>query len=566
MAINRRGLPRGIKLTVDDVFSQGYSNAASYLAGRAEPVGLAPWTTSWVIPIMDSLIYLAKVSDFDPNPWWGLPVMFPLPQDSFDIATPHASDVLFLDELRIGFDQKDIETGLTKGRYEDWGNAGHPGAAVYAGGKMDVIVRLYEKTPYVLNGSTDYALGRPVFEVSIPSLAFEAGSNPIITPIGARLDRYKSYFIAIECPGLYDVANNHHYAMNNFTVQLAGRGYVCLRDSWTDWRTPEVMNAPKSYQNKTDATVTIIAPASNSVIEAKTIDGIQTAADVIDTTLTAKLDGGMTEEGWTAPGENLLNTAAYECIAVPMFQACWPFGKISARKDAMKGNDLSRAPYSDGTNDPKMMADRRFISLDHPLVIHHVLIARNIDSPGIPAVYDSQLGKWPTSATLIDSVDVGIGSGLRSNHVAYQQVARADITPANKANYILDRINSAVRESDPTAWPVLFQGPATWDYEILEIPMYGDGAHSGTGYIQQGYPIYAGRGDSINRDRTYAYRQDSTSWGVPLTEGCDTFLEVRWVIADDNGLETAAGDEQEVFVGACGSWVYLIGKSPLTAR
>ena len=184
-------------------------------------------------------------------------------------------------------------------------------------------------------------------------------------------------------------------------------------------------------------------------------------------------------------------------------------------------------------------------------------------------------------------VGIGIGTGSGADNFAYAEVG--DISITNPNNYaggppattpttpdttgtwdtgLIDRIRST---DNP---PFVMVAPGLpyhkWNWELHSIPLSGFAQSPGTGYYNQGDPVFAGPGWS-----TTHLRSDLAGAGAP-TGGMEQWIEVRSVLyptdvtKDLSNLPVAtaaSGDLStlaSILVGYGGCYVYLICKKHLT--
>jgi hypothetical protein len=259
------------------------------------------------------------------------------------------------------------------------------------------------------------------------------------------------------------------------------------------------------------------------------------------------------------------DTAAYTVIAVPLFNNL-NFGGMSKL-------DFNDQPYLTTGGANTFAIDRRYIPIEAPMTIHHVLFTYSWmsfwrESGGsitpvnqIPRDSDNSSGLG-TAATMQLKLGVGMGMGMRGDTFGYMQVAgpKTLSSPQNGGtwyNGAVDLIHHGSPESLPfTATPNTVAGRRPWNLELHAMDLVGSGQPSLNGMTDQGRPVFVGRGSS-----TTGSRQDIA--GAPsAVAGREQWLEVRGTLGDPS-MDPAHYDATSMMVGAGGVWVYIIGKTHL---
>ena len=178
------------------------------------------------------------------------------------------------------------------------------------------------------------------------------------------------------------------------------------------------------------------------------------------------------------------------------------------------------------------------------------------------------------------SVDYTVGVGMVSGpggddieyqQLAYRQITNAGITPASATvpkDFFIDGVNMDL--------PALQSATDTAEYKLVNVPLVGAG---GKGYTAGGTPVFIGQSNTYREQRkgvsdlpgTAVY--DDAFGGQPGTE---RYLEVRLEVDPQHAVHkvdpTTPADvefggnynQQDIFIGYGGCWVYLIGKKHLT--
>ena len=160
-------------------------------------------------------------------------------------------------------------------------------------------------------------------------------------------------------------------------VSLKFKTSLGLRDSGTSAQN----NTPQAGGNYVPQAATV--PASNSTIEADSNDGFNTGLKLVDDIVQAKLAGGYSRSGQSSFAEGLRFDSGYEVIAVPMFGG-WGtvYGGATAGVSGHTVQTADSLPWATtGAGNFKTM-DRALVALQHPLAIHHVIVAVNYAGPG----------------------------------------------------------------------------------------------------------------------------------------------------------------------------------------
>jgi len=471
-------------------------------------------------------------------------VSFPLPplQNDFDVSGLLASTTMvpLLDEIKISWDQRDETCSVV-----DIDQA-HPGFMDFSC-TVGVKVRLTRKRMRVFNSQAPATPEQEIVAVEIPAEATASNIlrlNPIVVPCGRKpLDPYSTYTVWVSAP------NIGAHCLPSFAVHLRFLYPLHPRDVST--LSSPVRNIPSKHLGAHDpASVVVTVPGAGTTIEAETIDGLHTNLTNLDSALLNGLRGGYSSEGDVGPDENIIDDACYDVIAL----------QLHGGKGPIHPDDIPNMPWVGAPPYNNEFADRRFVALTYPLVLHHVVALEDFsDSPALAVP-----SKKPQSAGFVTNIDVGLGTGLRGDSHGYEQLAHLDYigTDAARAWKCIDQIKHQVDGK---------QSDGTYDQTLFLVPMvYPDTGPDGTSYpnanTPTGRPIYMGRSTSATSART----QIPSSVGGALHDphGQEQFIEVRWSFQDVKaGLDNSAIYPAEtVFIGSAGHWVFLYCRKHLTGE
>jgi hypothetical protein len=414
-----------------------------------------------------------------------------------------------------------------------------PNQAVFEGisdYKLEVTIL---ETRQTVNGETNATQSRysSVWAATIPATAWEAGLNPqTFSEISAELAPMRTYVVRVVAPDLDNVLANK-YALPNLNVWMKLSTKLAPRDIHKPSNSEYVQNIPTPANGEVNnVAVTVTDPAPGNLISAEmdtsggaAYDGIQTALGKVDKIFRDKLRGGYNIHSELPPAENLTDGSAYKVIAVPMW-GNFP-GDVS-------GSISGSLPYVGSLPFISMVTDRRVIPISNNFTVHHVIACANYGTSDA----------YPSTATFAHHVGVGIGSGLRSDLNAYQQVAYNTWRPYNAGTHEIDKCSVTLNDSLNDSW------------EIVSVPLVEITGEESQNYGQQGAPFFIGQARSQAVARTNVGAYGGGSGGAPATDGQESFIEVRWGLKDTAGLENLAG---EVIVPHYGNWVYIIGKTTL---
>lgn len=289
---------------------------------------------------------------------------------------------------------------------------------------------------------------------------------------------------------------------------------------------PVPQNSPLHDNVRVPATVSVVAPAAKTLIEATNASstGVQDGIEIIDRVFRGKLSGGLSRWSALPSGEHLTEDQGYFCMTVPM-HLC------------PEDDGYTQAPGENGychTNLATMkleyMSAAR-IPITAPGAIHHVHVKfAQATAPGYQIRAD---------------VGVGLGAGFRGTTRNYSQVALL-------AGHV---------------W--------TNEGDIVPVPLVYSNVTGtfGTGFAIQGRPYFFGKeldttpGAVPVRRRDAAYNvADVVAEGTPNTNGLEEFIEVR---ANISLWDPVGPAPQDITVAAhsigegTGVTVYIYGKMAL---
>ena len=419
--------------------------------------------------------------------------------------------------------------------------------------KVAISIELWKRRMTCFGGDAGMANATQVLAVEMPNIGFIGSkssirTNPqVMTGFADALDPYSSYVLVVTAP-----FNNSAVLLDlpNLMVSLSFRSELLLADDASDTSHHNVQNMPQVPDLPTAAeygaayTDPVVAgtPAADATIIAEPAtgdSGIQGGIELIDGSIRKGLIAGRTEMSRRFGPEGLVNQAAYDVIAVPMWGNGWYVSSGS-------GSNGQYLPYI-GSIGVDPTCDRRLIPIKFPFVVHHVMAFYNYGDVR------------PTEASFTNTVGVGIGTGLRADSYAYRQVALGSWTGSAATQDVVDRFSG-----------IGFAGVSGSGGDLINIPLVHDAAVPGIGYDSsvsptlpaQGKPFYLGKTNSQDAVRSPAANTPGGAFvAIPSIDGREQFLEVRWSMHDTNvGINgLVAGNA----VNRGGHWVYIIGKKHL---
>ena len=517
-------LTRGIKLLVEHVFDP-ITSAMQTLTATGIPLEQCEkeegtFRVNLSFPVAND--YFVGTVPFTRSSILTAPFILPPLQEDFG-ATSNLISGYDLIEVSVGQDTRGeaASLGAAKSGPLDVGR-------LFMGTVSDLEVSIKS---HKINAASFDPFNNEVFTMKIPEIAL---LNPY-----SRLNPHVQSGIAIPF--------NHQ---DSYLVQVTGGTnlvslFISLKFK-SKLRTRDIGAAaqnqtPFSAKNFTAETPTL--PASDTVIEADTNDGVSTNFKLIDSLIGKKFKGGYNRWGISQYKENIIADAGYEVITVPMFGS-WPFVGGGARLASFTvGNDLpyETMPWVNASAGKYETADRALVPINYPITIHHVIIAMNYTSGS-----DGQSTTRPTHAVapgLKHEVGVGLMSGHRSDNIKHQQVAYADWIPSTISTKLIDRGDFKHLNTTGAA--------SGYSWDILNCPLTG--GTNGTGFTPQGKPIFAASGNTATNARS------NIGTGAPLTANGEQVLDIRWKISDSTG-NPATWSARQAILGYNGCWVYLICK------
>lgn len=561
--VTRQTIARGLRLLRDHVFDLladvrvVLQNAEIETEQMARPNGT--FRVNLHIPAFDETFVPPQTAIADGAV--RIPMILPPLQEFFsssdllDESTPGLS----LIEVGISWDQRgEPQTIASRGNLaEGVGGAGSIDPTYSASSSLTLSI--YEKQ-FRTTGTGDMEVGRQVVNIELPSVAFTGSSlrfNPFTQRVNEALNPYRTYLFVISAPDLVNTTDTIAFPATQ--VSLRFKHPLVPRDQGAT-----IQNIPQlNLGVKTPPVLTLGVPVSGTDLLADGASGLQTNVDVFDGVLLEKLTGGYYKDCATDIDEHIADDACYDVIAVPMWSNCGSQRAIhSAVAAGTPAGYAGELPYQGAAPFADVSLDRRLIPIAFPFVVHHVVAAINY---AIRSTDNTT--NYPTSATLVQNVGVGILTGNKGDVIGYQQVANAQWTPygsggvgaLSASNLIIDRIKFGDSHK-----PRLYGEP---HMELISVPIVQRAGAAGAGFETQGNPFYVGRATTRYQTRT----QCGTIGGgtqVSTAAGCEQFLEVRWSIQDVNGLAFVAGppgpaSANEIYIGQGGHWVYIIGKKHL---
>tara|TARA_R100000084_G_scaffold77927_2_gene35528 strand:+ start:1681 stop:3612 length:1932 start_codon:yes stop_codon:yes gene_type:complete len=639
--ITRKKLSRGTKLTPEHVYPP-LASAASQLTGIAiekeqMQAPMAPFRVNLTLP------YLA--SDSLPKGHITMPFVLPPPQDLFLTANNAAGgkDAIYsgnlpqmkLKSVSFSFDQRG-EPGAIASQFWKLASSGTANTGKYGYSseqghvsyedvtRLDIALSLHEKTQEYFGDTYPYNLERELWSTTIPAAEGYAGvslrANPFIqTDMDIAVDPYKTLVLSIQCPGLED-SNGRNLALPSIEVSMKFACELMPRDTGQT----TVQNIPADggsgtgkYGAKTAPSVTINTPTHSTAIESDSSDGVTYNIDTLDEQFRDKLEGGYNRFADVPPTEVIADDAAYEVIAVPLYQNM-AHGGLSASPAF-----YATYPYLatlGGTGNTTVTEatdigafDRRIIPIHHSYTIQHAILAWNWTpwellnwdgdggtkpiSSGSSSASDQQRANiaCPSREVTLD-VGVGIGTGASADNFDYEQVAKLSISnpnnygtwdgssgtkvptdPTTKGTWdtsLIDRITSTVDPPRVLIWDsggTAALGVPKWNWELHSIPIVGSGTFgAGVGYYTQGKEVFVGPGWTRTSSRT------NMQSSAPDTGGAEQWIEVRANLYPTTSIalnaapyqfdpaSTHISDKSSILIGYGGCYVYLICKKHLT--
>lgn len=514
---------------------------------------LAPFRVTLHVPAVLNTLCPSAQDPENPVTAVCVPFMLPEPQDTFSASgVLQPGTALVLDEVSLSFDQRAEASAIE-------GTGGGGAAGDLAPTKLDNLslrVALIAKSAGTFNLNAQLDPEREIW--SSPLTAVQLGgedfrANPALwSKIEQQVDPKQTIALVVECPGLYDATTP--IMLPSLTVSLRFKRNLRVRINNAVSNTVQNMPSLQAGVPTADSGFGIAVPLATVEALADGVGGLHTALEAFDAKLHQGLKGGVNREGYLPDVEHLSLTDGYHVIAVPMFTNVGPTGFVLA-------DDAANLPYANGTGPDDKTVDQRIIPLEHPLVLHHVLVAMNWCAPNASA---ANAGIIPSAASLHYKVGVGLYGGPQSDSVEFQQLAYMDVTPATWAANEIDRWRYK--------WTQFMTRDASYNnpnFDLLACPLVGTGGAAFNDMftstpIAQGKPIWMGRSTWGLRTRS------NINAGTPATAGAERSIVVRMSIEDAGGLFGPAGggaqtNDADVLVGFGGHWVYLLCTTGLTS-
>lgn len=598
---------------------------------------MAPFRVNLTLP------YLA--SDSLPKGHITIPFVLPPPQDLFltTINAGGGKDAIYsgdlpqmkLRSISFSFDQRGEPGAIASQFWKLAGsgtvNTGKYGYSTEQGHvtyedvtRLDIALSLHEKTQEYFGDTYPYNLERELWSTTIPAAEGYSGvslrANPFIqTDMDITVDLYKTLVLSIQCPGLED-STGRNLALPSIEVSMKFACELMPRDTGQT----AVQNIPEDggsgagkYGAKTAPSVSISTPSAADPLKAEDTKGVNTNISTLDQQFQDKLEGGYNRFADVPPTEVIADDAAYEVIAVPLYQNM-AHGGLSASPAFYATYPYLATLSGSGNTTVDEVADtgvfdRRIIPIHHSYTIQHAILAWNW-TPWELLNWDGDAGTKPISSGSSSAdaqqraniacpskqvaldVGVGIGTGASADNFDYEQVAKLSISnpnnygtwdgssgtkvptePATKGTWdtsLIDRITSTIDPPRALIWNsggTAALGFPKWNWELHSIPIVGSGTFGpGGGYHTQGKEVFVGPGWTRTSSRT---NMQSSS---PDTGGAEQWIEVRANLHRTEAgalnaapyqfdpASTAISDKSSILVGYGGCYVYLICKKHLT--
>lgn len=527
-------LARGVKLQVGHIYTAVTSSLDNLTdkAGTSDGVVVnqmaapdGPFTVHLSIPNFD-----------DSRPATSIPFVLPAYQDDSIWANNYSGQetlVFKIEDVGFYFDSHDELAGIRR----DVGSVNKADFEGISNYKLEVSILETEQESKA-SPPIDQTRYSTVWSNAIPAAAWEAGLNPqSYSEISAELSPMRTYILRVVWPR--DFSGAERYSMPNLNVWMKLSARLVPRDIHDPSGGKYVQNIPSVHDGAVQTTsITVTPPPAGGTVTADDStaalppdadDGIQTALGKVDKIFRDKLRGGYNIHSELPADENLTDGTAYKVIAVPMW---------GNRDGDITEANVSTEPYVGSAPYTTMIVDRRVIPISNNFTVHHVIACANYEK-----------ATAPSSGTFTHDVGVGIGSGLRSDLHAYQQVAYLSWNPYGVASHGVDECVVALTDTLTDFW------------EVVSIPLVYITGQTSTNYGQQGKPFFIGQARTEANPRVNVGSWAGGVGAPPATEGQESFIEVRWGIRDTGGLANLSAGE--VIVPHYGNWVYLIGKTTL---
>ena len=613
--ITRIKLARGAKLLAEHLFTPMTSSqtqattanldssqvAASYAPFRVNlsmPV-LSPSTNTTIGPKNEREIPGAVVRPG--RAFHGIPFMLPPFQEhlSFTALTRGGKAVtpsngmpeILLDEVSFSFDQR-LEPAAIVSNFDGGTSASSADAGKISYERVDrltIELSIMEKKPVWFDPagqSSNYRPGRVVWSGTVNAINVTDNYfrlNPwVSSSINEVIDPMKSYIFTVSAPDL--ATADTECALVSIEISMRFLTRLTQRDSGTD-----IQNIPKRHDglpndNLTHATAgttgagtnsatsralinTANVPVAGEAIVANDADkGVQTSMAVIDEMSRRKFQGGYKLDSDLPMLEELKDTAAYTVLTVPLFNNV-EFSGMAARY-------FDQQPYITSSAAPNKFAiDRRYIPIEAPMTIHHILFTYNwmefksYHVGGPTLITHTQIAAAAGAAGgpvgLRLELGVGVGTGTRGDTFGYQQIGKATTlhTPQSGGSWFGNAVD-LIGHGSPSTLPHTLPTPTIattrpWNLELHAMDLVGTGSPSLNGMTAQGKPVFIGRSNSTTSSR------QNIDGSASSVAGCEQWIEVRGRIGDPSASITGTYEQNSMLLGSGGIWVYIIGKTHL---
>ena len=613
--ITRAKLARGAKLLVDHIFNP-LTSAQNELTARritADQVqaDYAPFRVNLSIPRLSAASNRTRgYSGHDAkSPFHGIPFMLPPLQEHLSFTTdtrgakvfapsPSAPEIV-LDEVSFSFDQR-LEPAAIVSNWD--GGAGAPdssdrGKLSYErASRLNIGLTIMEKKPTWFEGaaSTNLLPGRVVWSGQINSNMLTDGTlrlNPWVSSgINEVIDPLSTYIFSIYAPDL-STETEGSGALADFeddtalvSIEISMRFLAKLmpRDAGATIQNIPYRHLGNANQNLTHAAAATTgagvnsstarplitsSPSAGDEIVANDATGVQTSMAVIDEITRRKLQGGYKFDSDVPMLEELTDTAGYSVIAVPLFNNLMLGGLSSDYFNSM--------PYvaAAGAGASTYAIDRRYIPIEAPMTIHHVLFTYSWMTFTTWSGVRTLVNTLPTKKLVGDpdpalnfEVGVGIGTGIRSDNFDYQPVAHKQISEPISTKWYgdaIDRVQFGLTTSLPFKYSPHSNDNRHWNLELHAMDLVGSGSPGMNGMTAQGKPIFVGRSTNATASRTNIANAGGVA-GASAVAGQDQWLEVRGRLGDSgSAVIPTEYYANSMLLGSGGIWVYIIGKTHL---
>ena len=559
--ITRKKLTRGTKLGRDAVFIGGpIASGATRLSTAAMDrdnlkqsygtfrlnlniprINVNTWTNDFVGGALVGRTHLC------------IPFTLPPLQDEISAAgtLTEASTTYTLTEFGISIDQRAEPASIVDG--DNWSYD------AVQGNKLEVS--LVEKRMLSYDADAPLYPEREVASFTLDGVSFAGRTlrlNPfLMTGMSKEIHPYRSYMVMLRAPDAVTayaggVASGTDFFSVNITLKF--RTPLKARDTVAG---VSVQNMPTVHNGaKTNATVTVTAPAANALITADAAGGMNRELSVVDAVLGSRLEGGYLADGDVAAVEHIATDSCYEIIAVPMWQNF-------DNKGVLMAENVAKAAWIDHTTTGQgPIVDWRRIPIDYPFVLHHVVAMANYAAP---ASITAAAGANHPTTTALFQVGVLMGTGIRGDLFQYEQLAYLSWQPSTHPT--ASTIDRLTNKADGLLGEHV--SGAEHDYELISVPLVNTGGATAVGprtmsaatLTSQGRPIFIGRGNTKTGART------NVGGSASDVLGNEQFIEVRWAVkGNGNTLSHPTGARKdEMYAGIGGNWVYLIGRKAIAA-